>query len=163
MLFVAWSLKINHKLKHQRPGLMPGLKQEGKEKMDYLTSDQLILLHKRGHKIKVFPVLLKVRVNGNKIYSTTFGSLERYKYYLNTGFWIKTYSTREEKQEIERSIPMASGTITSLGLGSSLDLQNILDSLRKGDEAVITQKEEKKTSLENTKQEFNSNLVYSYA
>jgi len=51
---------------------------------------------------------------------------------------------------------MASGTITSLGVGSSLDLQNILDSLRKGDEAVITQKEEKKTSLENTKQAFNS-------
>lgn len=51
---------------------------------------------------------------------------------------------------------MASGTITSLGIGSSLDLQGILDSLRKADEAVITQKNQEKTDLEARKNEFNT-------
>lgn len=50
---------------------------------------------------------------------------------------------------------MATGTITSLGIGSSLDLQGILDSLRAADEAVINQKTSEKTSLETTKNEFN--------
>ncbi len=51
---------------------------------------------------------------------------------------------------------MATGTITSLGLGSSLDLQGILDSLRKADEAVIDKKKQEKTTLEATKNEFNT-------
>ncbi len=51
---------------------------------------------------------------------------------------------------------MASGTITSLGIGSSLDLQGILDSLRKADEAVITNKNTEKTNLEARKNEFNT-------
>lgn len=51
---------------------------------------------------------------------------------------------------------MPSGTITSLGMGSSLDLQGIIDSLRKADEAVITQKNKEKTDLEARKNEFNT-------
>lgn len=51
---------------------------------------------------------------------------------------------------------MATGTITSLGIGSSLDLQGILDSLRKADEAVITKKNQEKTDLEARKNEFNT-------
>ena len=51
---------------------------------------------------------------------------------------------------------MATGTITSLGIGSSLDLQGILDSLRKADETSITLKQQDKTNLEATKNEFNT-------
>lgn len=51
---------------------------------------------------------------------------------------------------------MATGTITSLGIGSSLDLQGILDSLRKADETTITRKQNEKTNLEATKNEFNT-------
>ncbi len=48
------------------------------------------------------------------------------------------------------------GSITSLGIGSSLDLQGILDSLRKADEAGITKIENEKTELEARKNEFNA-------
>ncbi|MCD4720746.1 MAG: flagellar filament capping protein FliD [Desulfobacula sp.] len=51
---------------------------------------------------------------------------------------------------------MATGTITSLGIGSSLDLQGIIDSLRKADETSITLKKQDKTNLEATKNEFNT-------
>ncbi|MFH2093688.1 MAG: flagellar filament capping protein FliD [Pseudomonadota bacterium] len=51
---------------------------------------------------------------------------------------------------------MATGTITSLGIGSSLDLQGILDTLRKADETSITIKQQDKTNLEATKNEFNT-------
>lgn len=51
---------------------------------------------------------------------------------------------------------MATGTITSLGIGSSLDLQGILDSLRAADETSITIKQQQKTDLETTKNEFNT-------
>ncbi|MBU1340940.1 MAG: flagellar filament capping protein FliD [Proteobacteria bacterium] len=51
---------------------------------------------------------------------------------------------------------MATGTITSLGIGSSLDLQGILDSLKKADETSINLKKENKTNLEATKNEFNT-------
>ncbi len=51
---------------------------------------------------------------------------------------------------------MATGTITSLGIGSSLDLQGILDSLKKADEQTITAKKNEKTNLEATKKEFNT-------
>ncbi|MBI5558223.1 MAG: flagellar filament capping protein FliD [Deltaproteobacteria bacterium] len=47
-----------------------------------------------------------------------------------------------------------SGTITSLGLGSSIDLQGTLDSLRKLDEEVITEKENSVTELETKLNEF---------
>ncbi len=50
---------------------------------------------------------------------------------------------------------MTTGSITSLGLGSTLDLQGILDILRKADESVITKQKAKKTALETTKEEFN--------
>lgn len=51
---------------------------------------------------------------------------------------------------------MATGTITSLGIGSSLDLQGIIDSLKTADEASITIKKQSKTNLEATKNEFNT-------
>lgn len=51
---------------------------------------------------------------------------------------------------------MPTGTITSLGIGSSLDLQGILDSLRAADEATITRKQDEITSLEETRDEFNT-------
>jgi flagellar hook-associated protein 2 len=51
---------------------------------------------------------------------------------------------------------MATGTITSLGIGSSLDLQGILDSLRSADEASINRTRQDKTNLEATKNEFNT-------
>ncbi|MDM8537633.1 flagellar filament capping protein FliD [Desulfobacterales bacterium HSG17] len=51
---------------------------------------------------------------------------------------------------------MATGSITTLGIGSSLDLQGILDSLRKADEISITRKQQDKTNLEATKNEFNT-------
>ncbi len=43
---------------------------------------------------------------------------------------------------------MATGSITSLGIGSGLDLQNILDQLKGVDEARITAKENTKTQLQ---------------
>ncbi|MFH2060655.1 MAG: flagellar filament capping protein FliD [Pseudomonadota bacterium] len=51
---------------------------------------------------------------------------------------------------------MATGTITSLGIGSSLDLQGILDTLRKADETSINLKQTEKTNLEATRDEFNT-------
>ncbi len=44
---------------------------------------------------------------------------------------------------------MATGSITSLGIGSGLDLQNILDQLKGVDQTRITAKETKKTDLQN--------------
>jgi len=43
---------------------------------------------------------------------------------------------------------MATGSITSLGIGSGLDLQDILDQLKGVDEAGITAKENTKTQLQ---------------
>lgn len=51
---------------------------------------------------------------------------------------------------------MGSGAITSLGVGSGLELQNILDQLRQADEVSIDIKEAKKTKLEAQVVEFNS-------
>ena len=42
---------------------------------------------------------------------------------------------------------MGSGSVTSLGLGSGLELQDILDQLREVDKAPIDIKEAKKQSL----------------
>ena len=50
---------------------------------------------------------------------------------------------------------MATGTITSLGIGSSLDIQSILEDLRDADEATITTKKETITELEASQDEFN--------
>ena len=50
---------------------------------------------------------------------------------------------------------MASGTITSLGIGSSLDIQGILDNLRKADETALTVKKDKITGLKASQDEFN--------
>jgi flagellar hook-associated protein 2 len=47
-----------------------------------------------------------------------------------------------------------SGTITALGLGSGIDLQGTLDSLREIDEAVITEKETRKSEYETQLNEF---------
>lgn len=47
-----------------------------------------------------------------------------------------------------------SGTITSLGLGSSIDLQGTLDSLREVDEQIITQSENEITELNAQLEEF---------
>ena len=47
-----------------------------------------------------------------------------------------------------------SGTITALGLGSGIDLQGTLDSLREIDETVITEKETKKSEFETQLNEF---------
>ncbi len=44
---------------------------------------------------------------------------------------------------------MATGSITSMGLGSGLELQDILDKLREVDQGQITVKKNKKTELEN--------------
>ncbi len=49
---------------------------------------------------------------------------------------------------------MATGTISSLGVGSGLELQNILDQLRGVDEQVITRKENEVTTLEAQLNEF---------
>ena len=49
-----------------------------------------------------------------------------------------------------------SGTITSLGVGSSLDLQGIIDKLRQSEESVIKTAQSKKTGLEARKNDFNS-------
>ncbi len=43
---------------------------------------------------------------------------------------------------------MATGSITTLGLGSGLELQNILDQLKDVDMAAIKAKETQKTQLE---------------
>ncbi len=50
---------------------------------------------------------------------------------------------------------MATGTITSMGLGSGLDITSILESLQEADEAVITAKEETITELQASQDEFN--------
>lgn len=47
-----------------------------------------------------------------------------------------------------------SGTISSLGIGTSIDLQGTLDQLRKVDEQVITEKENKVSGLETQLEEF---------
>ncbi len=47
-----------------------------------------------------------------------------------------------------------SGTISSLGLGSSIDLQGTLDSLREIDQEVITAKEDKVSAYETQLSEF---------
>ncbi|WDP89775.1 MAG: flagellar filament capping protein FliD [Desulfobacter sp.] len=51
---------------------------------------------------------------------------------------------------------MATGSITSLGLGSGLDLQNILDQLREADEAVITTKKNQKTDIQSRVDAYNT-------
>ncbi len=50
---------------------------------------------------------------------------------------------------------MATGSITSLGIGSGLDLQDILDQLKGVDETRITAKENKKTELQNQVDAYN--------
>lgn len=50
---------------------------------------------------------------------------------------------------------MATGSVSTLGVGSSLDLQGILDGLKEADEITITQMEEEVTELEATQDEFN--------
>lgn len=51
---------------------------------------------------------------------------------------------------------MATGSITSLGIGSGLDLQDILDKLKKVDESRIIAKENKKTQLQGKVDAYNS-------
>jgi len=51
---------------------------------------------------------------------------------------------------------MASGSITTLGIGSGLDLQNILDQLKTAERLPITKKENKKTALTNEINAYNS-------
>lgn len=51
---------------------------------------------------------------------------------------------------------MASGSITSLGIGSGLDLQDILDQLKGVDKNRITVKENKKTELQNQVDAYNT-------
>lgn len=51
---------------------------------------------------------------------------------------------------------MASGAITTLGLGSGLDLQDILDQLKEADKVSITNKETKKTELTKKIDAYNS-------
>ncbi|RMF93196.1 MAG: flagellar hook protein [Nitrospinota bacterium] len=51
---------------------------------------------------------------------------------------------------------MALGSISSLGIGSSLDLQGILDQLREAEEAPITRLEEKKADIEAQLEEFDT-------
>ena len=41
---------------------------------------------------------------------------------------------------------MATGSITSLGIGSGLDLQDIIDQLKEVDEAQITAKQEEQAN-----------------
>jgi flagellar hook-associated protein 2 len=50
---------------------------------------------------------------------------------------------------------MGSGSISTLGVGSGLDLQNILDQLREVDQKAITNQKTKQTELEEKIQEFN--------
>ncbi len=58
---------------------------------------------------------------------------------------------------------MATGSITSLGVGSSLDLQNILDQLKKAERAPITSKEDEKSLLQKQVNAYNSvnTMLYS--
>lgn len=51
---------------------------------------------------------------------------------------------------------MATGSITSLGIGSGLDLQDILDQLKAVDESRITTKETKKTDLQKQVDAYNT-------
>ncbi len=51
---------------------------------------------------------------------------------------------------------MATGSITTLGLGSGLDLQNILDKLKEADKVSITAKESQKTELKKKIDAYNS-------
>jgi flagellar hook-associated protein 2 len=51
---------------------------------------------------------------------------------------------------------MATGSITSLGIGSGLDLQNILDQLKEVDTARLTVKENKKTELQGKVDAYNT-------
>lgn len=51
---------------------------------------------------------------------------------------------------------MATGSITTLGLGSGLDLQNILDKLKAADKVSITKKETQKTDLKKKIDAYNS-------
>ena len=51
---------------------------------------------------------------------------------------------------------MATGSITSLGLGSGLDLQDILDKLKKVDETRITAKESRKKTLQSNVDAYNT-------
>lgn len=53
---------------------------------------------------------------------------------------------------------MATGTITSLGIGSSLDLQGILDTMREADEAVLDLKQEEIETETAVKDQLNSVL-----
>ncbi len=50
---------------------------------------------------------------------------------------------------------MGTGTITSMGLGSGLDITSILESLQEADEVTITAKEETITELQASQDEFN--------
>jgi flagellar hook-associated protein 2 len=50
---------------------------------------------------------------------------------------------------------MATGSISTLGIGSTLDLQGIIDGLKEADEATITLKENEVTELQATQDEFN--------
>lgn len=51
---------------------------------------------------------------------------------------------------------MSSGTISTLGIGSGMDLQGILDSLKAADKALITKKTNQKNALIETREEFNA-------
>lgn len=51
---------------------------------------------------------------------------------------------------------MATGSITTLGLGSGLELQNILDQLKDADRASISNKESQRTSLQTKIDAYNS-------
>ena len=51
---------------------------------------------------------------------------------------------------------MATGSITTLGIGSGLDLQNILDQLKESEKRPITSKESKKSDLQKTVTAYNS-------
>ena len=51
---------------------------------------------------------------------------------------------------------MATGSITTLGLGSGLDLQDMLDQLKAADQVSITRKETQVTTLEQEKNAYNS-------
>lgn len=53
---------------------------------------------------------------------------------------------------------MATGSITSLGLGSSIDLQGMLDIQREGDEAILSLKQDKVESKTAVKTQLNSVL-----
>ncbi|HCY85161.1 MAG TPA: hypothetical protein DHV36_08510 [Desulfobacteraceae bacterium] len=50
---------------------------------------------------------------------------------------------------------MATGSISTLGIGSSLDLQSIIDGLKEADEATITLMEDEVTELQASQDEFN--------